>query len=86
MEKTTNNYVDDWKKYLKDFYEEKALEWRDKTDDRKLFSNIYFQIVEALNELEKLEPINSVYIKVAINDLIRKDQKTLIDILTVFVK
>jgi len=86
MERTTNNFVKRWKKYLKDFYGEKAVEWRDEMDDRKLFSNIYFQIVDALNELEKIEPINSVYIKVAISDSIINDEKTLNDILTVFVK
>ena len=68
-------------KYLKSKYEKKAIEWKSYNDDRRLFSNIYFQIMEAL---EELKGCNNNWVICAINKQIREEQKTLYNILTRF--
>ena len=61
MEKT-------WKElhleFLKLFYEENAEKWRDQHDDRRVYSNTYYMLVEAIKSLDD-EPNN--FVKVAMN-------------------
>lgn len=68
-------------KFLKLKYEKKAIQWKNENDDRKLFSNIYFQIMEALEEIKEC---NNSWIMCAINKQIRDEQKTLDNILNRF--
>lgn len=67
--------------YLKFKYEKKAIRWKSCNDDRKLFSNIYFQIMEALEEIKEC---NNSWVICAINKQIRDEQKTLDNILNRF--
>lgn len=67
--------------YLKFKYEKKAIQWKNENDDRKLFSNIYFQIMEALEELKEC---NNNWVICAINKQIRDEQKILDNILNRF--
>ena len=60
--------------YLKFKYEKKAEEWKDCHDDRRLFSNTYYQIIEAIETLPE-EP--NAYIAVAMNNEIAKDREML---------
>ena len=60
--------------YLKYKYEKQAEEWKDYHDDRRLFSNIYYQIIEAIETLPE-EPVS--YIAVAMNNEIKKDREML---------
>ena len=63
-----------WKTIKMDFlkfkYEKKAEEWKDYHDDRRLFSNTYYQIIQAIETLPE-EPVS--YIAVAMNNEIKKD-------------
>ena len=74
-----------WKSFKLDFlkfkYEKKAEEWKDCHDDRRLFSNTYYQIIEAIETLPE-EPVS--YIAVAMNNEIQKDREMLDRILTRF--
>lgn len=67
-----------WKSFKLDFlkfkYEKKAEEWKDCHDDRRIFSNTYYQIIEAIETLPE-EPVS--YIAVAMNNEIQKDREML---------
>lgn len=67
--------------YMKYFFEEKAILWKDEHDDRRLYSNMYFQIKEAIESLED-EP--NIYVCVAMNNEINKDKETMKSILEHF--
>ena len=60
--------------FLKFKYEKKAEEWKDCHDDRRLFSNTYYQIIEAIETLPE-EPVS--YVAVAMNNEIQKDREML---------
>ena len=74
-----------WKSFKLDFlkfkYEKKAKKWKDCHDDRRLFSNTYYQIIEAIETLPE-EPVS--YIAVAMNNEIQKDREMLDRIVTRF--
>lgn len=63
-----------WKEQKLDFikfmFEEKAILWKDEHDDRRLFSNVYFQMKEAIESLDD-EP--NLYVTVAMNNELGKD-------------
>ena len=67
-----------WKTLKMDFlkfkYEKKAEEWKNCHDDRRLFSNVYYQIIEAIETLPE-EPVS--YVAVAMNNEIQKDREML---------
>lgn len=60
--------------YMKWLYQKKAIAWMNEHDDRKIYSNIYFMIVEAIQSLPD-EPDN--YVAVAMNKAIREDMELL---------
>ena len=60
--------------FLKYKYEKKAEEWKEYHDDRRLFSNKYYQIITAIETLPE-EPNN--YVCVAMNDAIKEDREVL---------
>lgn len=84
MIRTTHKEMS-WKEdrldYIDYFYKEKAYLWKDEHDDRKLFSNIYFHMREAVESLED-EPHG--YVKVAINHALRKDYDMMDEIIEHF--
>jgi len=60
--------------YLQLFYGKDAKKWENENDDRRLFSNMYYQIIQAL---ESLEDNDNVYISCAMNVSISRDEKVL---------
>lgn len=56
--------------YLDNWYRPKAEEWKEMHDDRRLFSNMYYQMREAI---ESLGDNPHLYVKVAMNDKISSD-------------
>lgn len=68
--------------FIKFRYEEKAIEWENEHDDRKLFSNLYYMII---NALESIIDCENVYVKVAINNAISEDIKRMDNILNRFI-
>ena len=60
--------------FLKFRYEKKAEEWKERHDDRRLFSNTYYLIITAIETLPE-EPNN--YVCVAMNAMIKKDREIL---------
>lgn len=75
---TTKEYMAmSWKArklYFLERYAEDAERWQEEHDDRKLFSNIYEKLVEAVESLPE-EP--NLTVCVAMNDYISKDEATL---------
>lgn len=67
--------------YIDFMYKEKAEAWKDKHDDRKLFSNTYYTIRDAILSLED-EPHN--FVCVAMNRSIKEDYETMNRILKHF--
>lgn len=67
--------------YMKWFFEEDAERWKSKHDDRRVFSNMYFQIIEAIESLPEEPP---AYVCVAMNELIKKDIETMKHVQGVF--
>lgn len=69
---------DTWKtakmEFLKFKYEKKAEEWKEYHDDRRVYSNTYYQIIKAIETLPE-EPNN--YVCVAMNNEINKDREML---------
>lgn len=63
--------------YFLERYEENAERWKDEHDDRKVFHNIYKNLVEAIKSLPE-EP--HVMVKVAMNKCITEHEQTLNDI------
>ena len=66
--------------YIRFMFEEKAILWKDEHDDRRLYSNRYFQIKEALESHD--EP--NLYVSVAMNNELNKDIATMKRILEHF--
>ena len=63
--------------YLEFFFKKDAERWEPMSDDRRLFHNMYNQIMEAINSLPN-KPNN--YVCVALNRLIGEDIKTMKEI------
>ena len=66
---------------LKLLYGEKAEQWANCTDDRKLFSNIYYILLEALQTADK---IDNTFIRTAIMAKFREERATMDRILERF--
>ena len=58
--------------YIDCFYGEKAEAWKNERNDKRVFSNTYFMIVEALESLPD-EPHN--YVKVAVHAHIKENEE-----------
>lgn len=67
--------------FLKMFFEKDAKRWENKTDDRKLFSNMYYMIVNAVMSLPE-EPNN--FVCCAMNEAINEEIQTMQKIQKVF--
>ena len=66
---------------LKFLYEKKAEEWKECHDDRRLFSNMYYQIITGVETLPE-NPNN--YVRVAMNAMIQKNREELDSIMERF--
>lgn len=79
----TNNksWKDRKRDYFSFMYGDVAEDWKDEKDDRKLFSNTYFMIMEAINSLDD-DP--NPYVKVAMNRMLEADKSMLDRILNFF--
>lgn len=79
----TNNKS--WKERERDYfsfmYGDLAEDWKVEKDDRKLFSNTYFMIMEAINSLDD-DP--NPYVKVAMNRMLEADKCMLDRIMNFF--
>lgn len=64
-------------------YKKKAEEWKVCNDDRKIFSNMYYLILNSLNELIESK-ITSVYTIIAFNKAMNKDTDKMDEILCRF--
>ena len=63
--------------FLATFYEKEAVAWKEEHDDRRLFSNIYYHLREAILSLDD-EP--HVVVKVAMNHYIDLEYELLNEI------
>ena len=66
---------------LKLLYGEKAEQWKNELDDRKLFSNIYYILLEAL---QTASTIDNTFIRNAVSVRFREERATLDRILERF--
>ena len=72
----------EWKLYYMDhFYKRYAEKWVNERDDRKLLSNMYYLLVEAVKSLDD-EPNNMVC--VAMNKYLDEEQQIMNDIIKHF--
>lgn len=55
-------------------YGERAEQWKDEKDDRKLFSNMYYLILEGL---QALEGIDNTFVRSAVLTKYREDRATM---------
>lgn len=60
--------------YFSFMYGDLAEDWKDETDDRRLFSNTYFMIMEAIKSLDD-NPVP--YVRVAMNRTLEADKSML---------
>lgn len=80
--KEQEEYMDLCIEVFKNKFEETFNEWEGNfTDDRELFCNLYRN---ALPEFEKMKKVNSDFITVAFNRLMKQDQSTMFDIIERF--
>lgn len=63
--------------YLDNWYRKYAEEWKDEKDDRRLYSNMFFHMYEAIESLDD-EP--HIYVKVAMNHKISEELKIMDEI------
>ena len=66
--------------FLKRHYGEQAEDWKNETDVRGLFSKMYFDLFEGLEELKQLNECSDYLYYEMIMPKIIKDQKTLREI------
>lgn len=57
-------------------YGKNAEKWKTEHDDRKLYSNIYYQLVEAYESVENAP----IFVQVAVNEKAEKSRKVLDEI------
>lgn len=67
--------------FLRRRYGKKAEAWKGAHDDRKLFSNIYFMLIEAY---EAVDGIEASYVITSLNRTCREEQEVLDRIAEVF--
>ena len=66
--------------FIKNHYEELAEQWKNETDDRGLFSKMYYEMIQALEQLKQLEECSEYLFFDIIMTRICKDKKTLQEI------
>ena len=66
--------------FIKKYYGEFAKEWKNETDDRHLYSIMYYDIIEALEQLKELKECNEYLFFEVIMSKINDDKETLQEI------
>ena len=66
--------------FIKKYYGEFAEKWKNETDDRGLYSIMYYDIIEALEQLKDLKECNDYLFFEVIMSKINDDKETLQEI------
>lgn len=64
--------------YLKHKYEARAIMWKGEIGEKKRFSKLYYDMIEAL---ESLGTVDNIYVKIAIFKSVAQDETVLLSIL-----
>ena len=67
-------------RFIKRHYGEQAEKWKNETDDRHLYSIMYYDIIEALEQLKDLKECNEYLYFEVIMSKINDDKETLQEI------
>ena len=70
--------------FIKRHYGELAEEWKNETDDRGLFSKMYYEMLQALEQLKELNECSEYLYFEVIMPKINEDKKTLQEIKNYF--
>ena len=71
-------------KNLQAWYEPQAEDWKNETDDRGLFSEMYYEMIQALEQLKQLDECSEyLYFEVILHK-INEDKRTLEEIKNYF--
>ena len=70
--------------FIKRHYGELAEEWKNETDDRGLFSKMYYEMIQALEQLKQLEECSEYLFFEVILHKINEDKRTLEEIKNYF--
>ena len=71
-------------KNLQAWYEPQAEDWKNETDDRGLFSKMYYEMIQALEQLKQLEECSEYLFFEVILHKINEDKRTLEEIKNYF--
>ena len=72
-------------KRMKVWFEPYAEDWKNETDDRGLFSKMYYEMIQALEQLKQLEECSEYLFFDVISHKINEDKRTLEEIKNYFV-
>ena len=71
-------------RFIKRHYGEQAEDWKNETDDRGLFSKMYYEMIQALEQLKQLEECSEYLFFEVILHKINEDKRTLEEIKNYF--
>ena len=71
-------------RFSKRHYGEQAEDWKNETDDRGLFSKMYYEMIQALEQLKQLDECSEYLFFEVILHKINEDKRTLEDIKNYF--
>ena len=71
-------------RFIKRHYEEQAEDWKNETDDRGLFSKMYYEMIQALEQLKQLDECSEYLFFEVILHKINEDKRTLEEIKNYF--
>ena len=72
-------------RFIKRQYGAQAEDWKNETDDRGLFSEMYYEMIQALEQLKQLEECSEYLFFEVILHKINEDKRTLEDIKNYFI-
>ena len=71
-------------RFINRHYGDQAEDWKNETDDRGLFSKMYYEMIQALEQLKQLDECSEyLFIEVILHKII-EDKRTLEDIKNYF--
>ena len=70
--------------FIKRYYGELAEKWKNETDDRGLFSKMYYEMIQALEQLKQLDECSEYLFFEVILHKINEDKRTLEEIKNYF--
>ena len=71
-------------KNLQTWFEPYAEDWKNETDDRGLFSKMYYEMIQALEQLKQLDECSEYLFFEVILHKLDEDKRTLEEIKTIF--